>query len=71
MLNGQVGRPVQSTNSPSSSGKLERVEEHNERTLLTLKAAYDKRNKVEHKTFPKVGERVYVLSPNEKARDAP
>lgn len=48
----------------------ERVGESNERVRERMEKLYDERNKVDSKTFPKVGGRVYVLSPNEKARNA-
>ncbi|XGW07223.1 hypothetical protein V3C99_017056 [Haemonchus contortus] len=45
----------------------ERVREYNERVREKMKNEYDKANKVKDKRYPKVGERVYVWSPNEKA----
>nr|CDJ98287.1 gag, pol and env protein precursor [Haemonchus contortus] len=45
----------------------ERVREYNERVREKMKVEYDKRNKVDESKHPKVGDRVYMLSPNEKA----
>lgn len=35
-----------------------------------MKKLYDEKNNVGSKSFPKVGDRVYVLAPNEKSRNA-
>ncbi|EYC42134.1 hypothetical protein Y032_0541g3182 [Ancylostoma ceylanicum] len=45
----------------------DRVKEYNERVRESMKRAYDERNKVDFRKHPKVGDRVYLLSPNEKA----
>ncbi|EYC34973.1 hypothetical protein Y032_1220g3764 [Ancylostoma ceylanicum] len=45
----------------------ERVREYNDRVREKMKRTYDKRNKTDVEKHAKVGDRVYLLSPNEKA----
>uniref|UniRef100_A0A7I4Z3W9 Integrase catalytic domain-containing protein n=1 Tax=Haemonchus contortus TaxID=6289 RepID=A0A7I4Z3W9_HAECO len=48
----------------------DRVKEYNERIRGKMKMEYDRRNKVDISKHPKVGDRVYMLSPKEKAMSA-
>ncbi|VDP37330.1 unnamed protein product [Heligmosomoides polygyrus] len=45
----------------------DRVREYNEEVRERMKREYDHRNRVDAKKYPKVGDRVYLLAPNEKA----
>uniref|UniRef100_A0A7I4YKX2 RNA-directed DNA polymerase n=1 Tax=Haemonchus contortus TaxID=6289 RepID=A0A7I4YKX2_HAECO len=46
----------------------ERIKEYNGHVREQMKNSYNSRKKVEGKVFPKLGDRVYVFSPGEKAR---
>lgn len=46
-----------------------RVMEYNEKVREQMRIAHDRTNSVEEKVYPKVGDRVYVRSPSEKARE--
>ncbi|XGW05285.1 hypothetical protein V3C99_016006 [Haemonchus contortus] len=48
----------------------ERVKNHSDRVRGVMKREYDKRNKVNVDRHPKVGDRVYVLSPKEKGKSS-
>ncbi|EYC11418.1 hypothetical protein Y032_0050g1903 [Ancylostoma ceylanicum] len=48
----------------------ERVRENNDRMRARMKNAYDKRNDVENMIYPKIGDRVYMKCPTEKAKSS-
>lgn len=45
------------------------MKEHNQRFRNSMKVTYDQRHRVDEERMPKVEDRVYVLSLNEKARN--